>query len=119
MGNNCENTCNDASTNPKMQNACKWGCRFWQTYIPDMLGDTRLHAYWDAGSCGPKGNDWDWCNTTAKDCADTVSVDTDVCASGTAKRTRFEENVIFDGCTYAYYAQYICEESGQRSVFDE
>jgi len=85
--------------------------------------DTRLSAYWDAGGCGPQGNDhnWDWCNRDAGDpaseCATSVEVATDICASGHASLESTQgtgqccSSVVIDGCNYAYYAQYVCSDA--------
>jgi len=79
--------------------------------------DTRLTAYWDSGSCGPEGDDfnWDWCGTTDGECPDTVTVDSSLCASNMARLETFSgtgeccSSAVIDGCNYAYHAQYVCE----------
>ena len=79
--------------------------------------DSRLTAYWDAGGCGPLGNDhnWGWCGASNFDCASTVPVGADICASqvATLHSTQGDDtccsSVVLDGCNFAYFAQYICE----------
>jgi len=86
--------------------------------------DTRLAAYWDRGVCGPHGEDanWDWCNrgsgnNPASECATSVEVSTDICATGHASLESTQgtgaccESVNLDGCNYAYYAQYVCSDA--------
>jgi hypothetical protein len=92
--------------------------------------DTRLAAYWDRGVCGPHGEDanWEWCNRNAghpaEQCAQTVSVSTDICASGHAalESTRGNgeccESVNIHGCQYAYYAQYVCTDAPPLVIVD-
>jgi len=85
--------------------------------------DTRLSAYWDAGNCGPHGNDhnWDWCNRNAghpaQECATSVEVATDLCASGHASLESTQgtgeccSSVVIDTCNFAYFAQYVCSDA--------
>jgi hypothetical protein len=77
--------------------------------------DPRLTAYWDEGSCGPKGNDyhWGWCGEKAGSCSKIVS--TALCQSGKASLVSVQGNgeccksATIDGCNYAYFAQYKCQ----------
>jgi len=83
-----------------------------------VVHDSRLTAYWDAGGCGPHGNDhnWGWCGQTAGDCPEQVSVDSSLCASNTARLETMSgtgeccSSVVLDGCNYAYHAQYVCAD---------
>jgi len=87
--------------------------------------DDRLTAYWEAGNCGPHGNDYNartWCGGVGSDtngidphehCQEQVQ--TDICESGVAELVDIQgsgrfTSVTIDGCAYAYYAQYRCAE---------
>ena len=77
-------------------------------------------AYWDNGSCGPKGADhnWAWCNKKSGGGCQ-VEVTTNECPSGLATlrtvhgdqyATSMDDQYVLDDCTYAYYAIYDCKE---------
>jgi hypothetical protein len=75
--------------------------------------DTQLQAYWESGSCGVHGDDWNWqwCDMQAGACA--VTVETDLCESGTAELAAFhgtgaQNSYSRNGCNYFYHAQYRC-----------
>jgi hypothetical protein len=75
--------------------------------------DTQLQAYWESGDCGVHGNDhnWAWCSYTEGACA--VTVETDLCPSGTAELAAFhgtgaQNSYSIGSCNYFYHAQYRC-----------
>ena len=82
--------------------------------------DPSLIAYWDAGSCGPYGNDynWEWCDTlNGGPCKKQVI--TSKCRSGIAKLISVKGNEFSKrskksyrdpktGCYYMYFATYAC-----------
>jgi len=89
--------------------------------------DDRLTAYWDAGGCGPHGNDHNartWCGGVGSDtngvdphehCREQVGVEQDICPTGVATLQSIQgtgrfTSVTIDGCAYAYYAQYACSD---------
>merc|ERR1719261_610161 len=83
----------------------------------DDCYDSLLTAYWESGDCGAHGNDfnWDWCGRQAGECAETVSVDSSLCASGTAVLEVMSgdgsaNSYTRDDCNYFYHAQYLCAE---------
>jgi hypothetical protein len=86
--------------------------------VAPVVFDTRLTAYWDAGACGPHGNDhnWGWCGTTAGNCPEEVTVDSSLCSTNTAVLHTLSgtgaccSSVTIAGCNYAYHAQYVCSE---------
>ena len=76
--------------------------------------DSRLTAYWESGSCGPHGNDWNWgwCGNQNGECpAEHAS---DICPSGLAELaafygTRAANSYQLGGCNYFWFAQYRCK----------
>jgi hypothetical protein len=87
--------------------------------------DSRLTAYWDYGSCGTEGDDFQngWCGTlSSPQCPDTVA--TELCPSGEAKLADFNQCGSTCGvgtnelhtlpgtngamCQYFWHAQYQC-----------
>ena len=78
-------------------------------------------AYWEQGSCGPYGNDynWEWCDTL-KGGPCKKQVNTPKCQSGIAELTSVKGNEFAkhpvsnnfqdpkSGCKYAYFATYTC-----------
>jgi hypothetical protein len=70
-----------------------------------------LGSYWDLDKCGKAAdnNNWGWCWNDVFECVPLVQVDQTLCFSGNAvlNFTRQLSNV--DGCTFAYYAQYVCQ----------
>jgi len=83
-----------------------------------VVHDSRLTAYWDAGACGPHGDDhnWGWCGQADGNCPESVTVDSSLCASNTARLETMSgtgqccSSVVLDGCNYAYHAQYVCAD---------
>jgi hypothetical protein len=80
------------------------------------LGDSKLSSYWDAGSCGMHGNDFqkNWCSAPGStpaqfNCADSVKVDPGLCPSGHARLAHQygtgECCLNVAGCDMFYYAQ--------------
>ena len=90
----------------------------WERFVPECLIDTII-AYWDRGSCGPNGDDfnWDWCDRNrGGPCKKDVS--TNKCPSGTASLqkvygnqhlTGYSTQYQVNGCGFAYYAIYYCK----------
>jgi len=72
--------------------------------------NVNLLAYWDYGACGPRGDDFDWgcCGGQEGNCPATVSVANSICNSGTANLAYKYDDVTIDGCSYIFYAQYVC-----------
>jgi hypothetical protein len=72
--------------------------------------NVNLLAYWDYGACGPRGDDfdWGWCGGQEGNCPATVSVANSICNSGTANLAYKYDDVTIDGCSYIFYAQYVC-----------
>jgi hypothetical protein len=74
-----------------------------------------LTAYWDAGACGPFGDDynWGWCGATSFNGCQTEVV-TSLCPSGKARLQSAQgdgtccSSIHINGCNYAYFAQYEC-----------
>merc|ERR1719461_1241388 len=75
---------------------------------PGQTNGKVVLAYWDNGFCGPKGDDanWGFCGQTARQCKQEVT--TTECASRAATLVSFREDVVIDGCSYVYYAEYEC-----------
>lgn len=93
------------------------------------LGDSKLSSYWDAGSCGMHGNDFqkNWCSAPGStpaqfNCADSVKVDPGLCPSGHARLAHQygtgECCLNVAGCDMFYYAQYECTDLGLVSYWD-
>lgn len=79
--------------------------------------DNRLTAYWDSGSCGPMGDDYqaDWCGDHKPYiCPEHKQVSKHVCSTGWAVLETMAghgtccSDVTINGCNYAYFAQYKC-----------
>lgn len=68
-----------------------------------------LGSYWDLGSCGRAGNDnnWAWCGRGFS-CQQRVAVDASLCASQVAMPSFKKVFARIDGCSFAYYQQYVC-----------
>ena len=96
---------------------------FWILVTLTIGGQIALVAYWDIGSCGPYGDDynWEWCDTrNGGPCKKQVS--TSKCKSGIARLNNVYGNQFargYDdlkdnyrdpetGCPYVYFANYIC-----------
>ena len=85
----------------------------------------KIVAYWDQGSCGEKGSDfnWEWCDKDGGGgCLSEVYQTKWQCPSGivTLKEvhgdqyaTSFSDEYRLDGCNYAYYAEYTCKSNGK------
>ena len=67
-----------------------------------------IHAYWDLGTCGPEGEDYNfnWCDGHLGNCPSIKS--TSLCQTGMARLTKFEKPFSLDGCEYRWYAEYTC-----------
>merc|ERR1712232_626725 len=85
------------------------------TQVPTT--DSRLVAYWDYGSCGPRGdnNHWEWCGKWRFSCPETRAVSTELCPSGSAGLVYTKTFSRIEGCPYAYYAQYACREASAET----
>lgn len=79
-----------------------------------------LRSYWDWGNCGPDGDDANWniCGYTAFNCPDMI----DFKSCPTGKAVKYRElgtgeccsSVTVDGCHYAYYTEYVCEDDSEH-----
>jgi len=99
-------------------NGCNYAY-FAQYRCTQVVRDDRLTAYWDAGACGPAGDDHNagWCGgTQAPNCPSNKAVSKSICPSGWAKLATIAGNghccsdVNINGCNYAWFAQYECQE---------
>lgn len=102
-------------------------------------GDPKLVSYWDAGGCGPYGNDYNrnWCMAAPQlvpggpgglafgqtiDCKPLVSVPSGTCPSGHAKLGHMYGNgqccLSVAGCDMFYYAQYECTSMDLVAYWD-
>jgi hypothetical protein len=72
-------------------------------------------AYWDAGACGPNGDDSNWifCGQTSGKCK--AQVTTSQCACGTARLVKKHEYKREGSCTFIYYAEYKCTDGADPS----
>lgn len=95
------------------------------TYTDIIDDGNRLVAYWDAGSCGPYGDDFqhDWCQPnliggTPPNCPPFKMVHFHICPSGWAQLQTIMghsgssadccSDIKMDGCDYAWFARYAC-----------
>lgn len=76
-----------------------------------------LIAYWDVGNCGPCSDDHNkvWCPGDPANCPSLITVSTSICSSGLADLktmlgTGSWASVTSDGCTYSFFAQYVCSK---------
>lgn len=78
------------------------------------LYNPTLGSYWDHQHCGKASNNhhWSWCWNEAFECQQQVQVEQSLCASGNAVLAFSHALAQIDGCTFAYYAQYVCETQG-------
>jgi hypothetical protein len=77
------------------------------------VDDPRLTAYWEAGDCGPQGDDfnWHWCGKLAGNCPELLAVSREICQSGRAKLNRLKSKLggfRRNGCLFYWFAQYEC-----------
>merc|ERR1712066_356825 len=83
--------------------------------LQPIIRPVALRAYWDAGICGPDGDDANWhiCGNRSANCTEEISFSG--CASGKAVKSRelgtgqWKDSVDVDGCNYAYYTEYTCK----------
>jgi len=82
-----------------------------------------LGSYWDLEHCGKASDNHnaDWCGGVAEGdpglpqkCMQSVVVDTALCASGEAVLRFTKEFAPVDGCSFAYYTQYVCKLVGDQ-----
>ena len=71
------------------------------------ISDT-VYVYWDAGRCGPNGDNhlWELCGKRRAFCPDEIR--TDLCASGLATKKLFKQHSRVGCCHYLWYAEYQC-----------
>merc|ERR1719323_2513538 len=92
------------------------GCKY--NYYAEYVCKPDLVAYWDQGACGPGGNDLNWgiCGYRNGTCPDEIVLNT---CPATHKAVLHRQlgkgmpplswNVSLNGCTYNYYAEYVCK----------
>jgi len=70
----------------------------------------QLASYWDLNHCGKESDDhhWAWCGEWANECKLSVAVEQKLCSSGVAMLNFTKQFANIDGCTFAYFAQYVC-----------
>lgn len=70
----------------------------------------QLSSYWDLHTCGKASdnNNWAWCWNGSFSCQSIVLVASTVCPSGRAVLNFTRQLSKLDGCTFGYYAQYVC-----------
>jgi len=91
--------------------------------------DLRLVSYIGEGDCGPVGSSihTSWCaleDNVAPACQEHVTVNTSICARGVASLVMtfgggdFDDPVVIDKCSYAYFAVYACMSQIGKTEWD-
>jgi len=70
-----------------------------------------LASYWDLEHCGKAldNHHWAWCWNGAFQCQAVVLVNSTTCPSGEASLKFTRQFAKIDGCTCAYFTQYVCK----------
>jgi len=80
-----------------------------------------LGSYWDLHHCGKASDNhnWAWCwKNGSFQCQQLVRVNESLCTSGEAVLNFTHELARIDGCTFGYYAQYICTAAAAGTTED-